>query len=84
MNSVSRTSALMAVISTDPTSTSDLYDRVGYPTLVRLGLIPYHAFRAELAALAATGAIESATAPDGSTVWRRASENEPPAGPIIG
>lgn len=74
----------MAVISTDPTSTSDLYDRIGYATLARLGLIPYHAFRAELAALAATGAIESATAPDGSTVWRRTSENEPPGGPIIG
>lgn len=76
---MSRTSALMAAISTDPTSTSDLYDRIGYATLVRLGLIPYHAFRAELAALAATGAIESATGPDGSTMWRRATENEPPA-----
>jgi hypothetical protein len=81
---MSRTSALMAVISTDPTSTSDLYDRIGYATLVRLGLIPYDAFRRELAALAATGAIETATASDGSTVWRRASENEPPGGPIIG
>ncbi|HJS95950.1 MAG TPA: hypothetical protein VJ741_16925 [Solirubrobacteraceae bacterium] len=80
---MSRTSTLMAVISTDPTSTSDLYDRVGYVTLARLGLIPYHAFRAELAALATTGAIESATAPDGSTVWRRAPENGPPAEPII-
>jgi hypothetical protein len=78
VSSVSRTSALMAVISTDPTSTSDLYDRVGYPALARLGLIPYHAFRAELAALAATGAIESATAPDGSTLWRRASEDGAP------
>jgi hypothetical protein len=77
---MSRTSALMAVVSTDPTSTSDLYDRIGYATLVRLGLIPYHAFRAELAALAATGAIESATAPDGATVWSRSSENGPRAG----
>jgi hypothetical protein len=84
VNRVSRTSALMAVISTEPTSTSDLYDRVGYPALARLGLIPYHAFRAELAALAATGEIESATAPDGSTVWRRRTENEPPGGPILG
>jgi hypothetical protein len=73
---MSRTSELMAVISSDPTSTSELYDRVGYPALARLGLIPYHAFRAELAALAATGAVESATAPDGSTVWRRAPEDE--------
>ena len=71
---MSRTSALMAVITTEPVSTSDLYDRVGYPTLARLGLIPYHAFRAELAALAATGAIQGETAPDGSTMWRRAGE----------
>jgi hypothetical protein len=81
---MSRTSELMAVIGTEPTSTSDLYDRVGYPALARLGLIPYHAFRAELAALAATGAIESATAPDGSTVWRRAPQDGPPHEPIIG
>jgi hypothetical protein len=74
---MSRASELMAVISNDPTSTSDLYDRVGYPALARLGLIPYHAFRAELAALAAIGAVESATAPDGSTVWRRAPEGSP-------
>jgi hypothetical protein len=76
---MSRASALMAVITPDPASTSDLYDRVGYSTLVRLGLIPYDAFRAELAALAATGAIESATAADGSTVWRRASQIAPRA-----
>jgi hypothetical protein len=69
-----RTSALMAVITSEPASTSELYDRVGYTTLARLGLIPYHAFRAELAAMAATGAIESDTAPDGSTIWRRAGE----------
>lgn len=81
---MSRTSALMAVISSDPASTSDLYDRVGYATLARLGLIPYHAFRAELAALAATGAIESETAPDGSTVWRRAAESGTPDEPIVG
>ncbi len=74
---MSRASELMAVISNDPTSTSDLYDRVGYPTLARLGLIPYHTFRAELAALAASGAVESAAAPDGSTVWRRAPEGSP-------
>ncbi len=69
-----RTSALMAVITSEPTSTSELYDRVGYGTLARLGLIPYHAFRAELTALAATGSIESQTAPDGSTIWRIAPQ----------
>jgi hypothetical protein len=72
---MSRTAELMAAITSDPASTSELYDRVGYPALARLGLIPYHAFRAELAALAATGAVQSATAPDGSTVWRRAPED---------
>jgi hypothetical protein len=80
---MSRTAALMAVITTQPASTSELYDQIGYPTLARLGLIPYHAFHAELAALAATGAIESETAPDGSTIWRR-PPNEPPNGPILG
>jgi hypothetical protein len=71
---MSRTDALMAVVTADPASTSDLYDRVGYPTLARIGLIPYDAFRDALAALAATGAIEGQTAPDGSTVWRRTAE----------
>jgi hypothetical protein len=68
---MSRPSELFAVLSTEPASTSELYERIGYPTLARLGLIPYHAFRSALAALAATGAIESATAPDGSTTWWR-------------
>ena len=75
---MSRTSTLMAVVTTEPMSTSELYDRVGYLTLARLGLIPYHAFRAELAALAATGAIESGTARDGSTTWRVAPAAEAP------
>ena len=70
---MSRTSPLIAVITTDPASTSDLYERVGYPTLVRLGLIPYDAFREALVRLAATGAIEGYTGPDGSTMWRRRS-----------
>ena len=78
---MSRTEPLMAVITTEPASTSELYDRVGYPTLARLGLIPYHAFHAELSALAATGAIESETAPDGSTIWRRTVDGQPPGTP---
>ena len=73
---MSRTSALMAVITADPISTDELYERVGYPTLARLGLIPYPAFREALVALAATGAIEGHTGPDGSTMWRRVAENE--------
>jgi hypothetical protein len=64
----------MAILTDEPASTSELYDRVGYPALARLGLIPYAAFRAELAALAASGELESETAPDGSTTWRRKGE----------
>jgi hypothetical protein len=74
---MSRASALMAVVTDEPTSTSELYERLGYPALARLGLISYPAFRAALARLAATGAVESQTASDGSTTWRRT----PPSGP---
>jgi hypothetical protein len=72
---MSRASALMAAVTDEPASTSDLYERVGYPTLARLGLIPYAAFRAALARLAAGGALESQTAPDGSTMWRRTADS---------
>lgn len=75
---------LLAVITTEPASTSELYDRVGYPTLTRLGLIPYHAFHDALERLAATGAIESHTGPDGSTMWRQAAAPDPPDDPILG
>jgi hypothetical protein len=92
LNQMSRASELLAIVSTEPASTSELYERIGYSTLARLGLIPYHAFRAELAALAATGAIESATGPDGSTIWRRSqgdaaapeTGSDPPDAPILG
>jgi hypothetical protein len=79
---MSPTSALLALITTEPASTSELYDRIGYPTLARLGLIPYQAFRAELAALAAAGLLASEPAPDGSTLWRRIPP-PPPAGEHI-
>jgi hypothetical protein len=80
---MSRTSELIAVLTSEPASTSELYDRIGYPTLTRLGLIPYDSFRAELAALAATGAIQSGTGSDGSTTWRLAPGNEPEQGHIL-
>ena len=67
---MSRSSVLLAALTDDPTSTSDLYDRVGYPALARVGLIPYAAFRAELVKLSAAGLAASETAPDGSTLWR--------------
>jgi hypothetical protein len=65
---------VLAALTDAPTSTSDVYDRVGYPALVRAGLVPYHAFRAELARLSAAGLALSGVDEDGATTWRR-SEN---------
>ena len=73
---MSRASVLLDALTSEPTTTSDLYDRVGYPALTRLGLIPYHAFRDELAKLLAAGLAHSEDAPDGSTMWWRAGPNE--------
>jgi hypothetical protein len=81
---VAHATTLLAVVTGEPANTSELYERVGYPALARLGLIPYAAFRTALARLAATGEIESETAPDGSTVWRRSNRSEPVTGPILG
>jgi hypothetical protein len=69
---MSRESALLAALTREPVSTSDIYARVGYATLARIGLIPYDAFRAELVRLSAAGVVESHTAEDGSTMWRLA------------
>lgn len=66
---MSRQSELLAALTSEPTSTSDLYERIGYMTLTRLGLIPYPAFREELAKLAAAGLAQHDVAEDGSTVW---------------
>jgi hypothetical protein len=77
---MSRAATLLAVLTETPASTSDLYDKVGYVSLVREGLVPYDAFRRALADLVATGAAESLTAADGSTVWRLAAP-QAPAGP---
>ena len=66
---MSRQSELLAVLTSEPATTSELYERVGYMTLTRLGLIPYPAFRQALAKLAAAGLAEQRTADDGSTVW---------------
>ncbi len=71
---MSRTSELCAALRDEPCSTSQLYSRIGYLTLTRLGLVPYAAFRAELAKLEADGHAVSFTAPDGSTMW-----SQPPA-----
>ena len=81
---MSRASVLLAVVTAEPASTSELYDRVGYPTLARLGLIPYAAFRDALVRLASVGEIESRTAPDGSTMWSRSAETGPADELILG
>jgi hypothetical protein len=60
---------LLDALTSEPTTTSDLYERVGYSALTRMGLIPYRAFRDELAKLSAAGLVHSAGAPDGSTMW---------------
>lgn len=67
---MSGTSVLLAALTEELVSTSDLYDRVGYIALARVGLIPYPAFRSELEALAAAGLATSVPAGDGSTLWR--------------
>jgi hypothetical protein len=69
-----RADVLLAAVTSEPTPTSDLYDRIGYVALTRLGLVPYEAFRAELTGLVAAGLILSDEAPDGSTTWRLSSE----------
>ncbi len=71
LSRVSRASVLLAAMTIEPTTTSDLYDRIGYPALTRVGLVPYQAFRAELVRLSAAGLASSKEAPDGSTMWWR-------------
>ena len=66
---------LLTAVTSEPTTTSDLYDRVGYAALTRVGLVPYDAFRAELTRLAAVGVVISDSAPDGATTWRLAAES---------
>ena len=73
----SRRAALLGALTDEPTSTSDLYDRLGYPQLLRARLIGYHDFRAALEALAKEGLADGEPADDGSTLWRRAGPREP-------
>jgi hypothetical protein len=68
---MSRASVLLGALTNEAMSTSEVYDRVGYLALARIGLIPYPAFRAELVKLAAAGLAECETADDDSTLWRR-------------
>lgn len=76
--SSARAAALLAVLSDGAASTSVLYDRVGYPMLTRLGLVPYHAFRGELVRMAAGGLVIGEPGADGSTIWRLPPPAETP------
>jgi hypothetical protein len=66
---------LLGALTDEPTSTDDLYGRIGYPALVRIALVPFDAFRVELVRLSKQGLAETGTDEDGATTWRR------PAGP---
>jgi hypothetical protein len=70
-------SPILNALTSEPTSTETLYDRVGYATLTRLGLIPYDAFRAELSRLAAAGHAEKREVEEGATLWRLPTPPEP-------
>lgn len=72
-----RSSVLLAALTSEPTSTSEVYARVGYIALARVGLIPYPAFRAELAKLSAAGLVDSETSGDGSTLWSTRRDSRP-------
>jgi hypothetical protein len=74
---MSRSSVLLAALTNEPATTSELYERVGYPALVRVGLIPYEAFRAELVKLAAAGLVDRETSRDGSTLWKLPTVSPP-------
>jgi hypothetical protein len=74
---MSRESELLAALTSEPATTSEVYERIGYVTLTRLGLIPYPAFRQALAGLSASGLAQHDTAQDGSTVWWIPGEPSP-------
>jgi hypothetical protein len=61
----------LSALTDEPVSTSDLYERVGYPALMRAGMIPYRAFRTALVQLEAEGLATSSTGEDGETLWAR-------------
>jgi hypothetical protein len=67
-----REQTVLAAVTTEPVSTSDLYERVGYPALMRAGLIAYREFRATLVGLEETRQVVSGTDDDGATTWRLA------------
>jgi hypothetical protein len=64
-----RTRILLESLTGGPLTTSDLYDAVGYPALVRAGLVPYRAFREALEHAHAGGLLTADSDDDGATLW---------------
>ncbi len=60
--------AILAALAEGPATTSQLYDRLGYPVLLRLQLIDYRAFRRAVGELEAAGRIAGEPHEDG-TIW---------------
>ncbi len=59
---------ILAALAEGPATTSQLYDRLGYPLLLRLQLIDYRAFRRVIAELEADERIAGEPHDDG-TIW---------------
>ncbi len=60
--------AILAALAEGPATTSQLYDRLGYPVLLRLQLIDYRAFRRVIGDLEKDGRITGEPHEEG-TVW---------------
>jgi hypothetical protein len=61
---------ILAALADGPATTSQLYDRLGYPVLLRLQLIDYRAFRRVIGELEGDELITGEPHEDG-TVWTR-------------
>ena len=70
---MTRSTVLLSALTEEPASTSELYQRVGYAELTRIGLVPYEAFRAELTKLSGSGLAQRGTDASGATTWRLAT-----------
>lgn len=65
---------VLRALAAGPATTSELYDRAGYPALMRERLIDYRAFRAVVGELEQERVIAGEPDPDADdgTVWRLA------------
>jgi len=62
---------VLAALTDEAATTSDLYDRVGYMTLVRVGLVDFRAFREVLSGLERRRLAERIEgAADQGSLWR--------------